>query len=406
LLAWLWGWQDEANVVPKSEFWVLPWPTGQPYQVLPNVGRAAPATATFDWLPDSRRILVALWDDAKTSTHLSIADTTNGSIMPLTTTPGSEGRPDVAPDGRRVAFTSEAIDFDLVEIPLDGAPLSPLLATSRNELDPTFARDGSQYAYVSDRNGLLQIWLRSRDGQWERSVVSGDQFQGATLMLGSPALSPDGQRIAYQRYGNRGYQIWISTVAAAGPPVLLAPGALYQDAPTWSPDGVWVAFLQRTKDFLAVLAKARVGAAGTPEVLLERVPLGSRPSWSPDGRWIVTDTVDGLTLVSADGGPPRVVSEDSWIAYTWAADSRHLYGLREADRARHFALGVLDIVTGAERVINEDLGLIPPASQPIRGLTVVGPGALATSLASARSDVWLLEGFDVARSLLDRLWRR
>ena len=51
----------------------------------------------------------------------------------VTATVGSENWPNVTADGRRMAFASESIDFDLVDIPLDGTPprkLSPPRATN------------------------------------------------------------------------------------------------------------------------------------------------------------------------------------------------------------------------------------------------------------------------------------
>jgi Tol biopolymer transport system component len=340
--------------------------------------------------------------------HLWVANVETGEIAPLTSTPGSENRPVVSPDGQRIAFAAEAIDFDLVEIPLDGAPTRTLLATSRNELDATFTPDGNLYAYVSDKGGVLQIWLRSRDGQFERPIVGRSQFTDQTLALGAPALSPKGDRIAYQRYAERsGYQIWISTTAAAAPPVQLASGSLYQDAPTWSPDGGTIAFVHRPKGNSITLATVRVGAVEPPAIILRDVIIASRPKWSPDGRWIAADTFEGLAIVSPDGKVSRVVSEEIWIAYAWAADSRRIYGLREADRPRHYALAVIDIDTMKERVINPELGVIPPASQPIRGLALTSGGSLVTSVASARSDIWIAEGLEPARrTLLSRLLRR
>jgi Tol biopolymer transport system component len=407
LLAWVWGWEFDKSTIPTPEFWVLPWPTGRPYKVLDSLARAAPAAASFDWLPDGRRIVVSLWDGATTGMHLWTADVERDTITRLTATPGSENRPAVAPDGRSVAFADEEIDFDLVEIPVDGGDPRPLLATSRNELDPSFAPDGSRYAYLSDKAGVLQIWLRSRDGLFEQPLVGPAQFpDDPTLTLGALALSPKGDQIAYQRYAEKsGYQIWISTVAASGTPVQLATGLFYQDAPTWSPNGSEIVFVGRTKTYVAGLMRARVGGTSEPTMILRDVPpLLARPAWSPDGKWIACQTIDGLVIVSPDGTQTRTLSQEGWVAFAWDTDSKRIYGLREAERRGHFALVSLDIETTKEQVINADLGVIPPASQPIRGLTVLSGGSLVTSIASARSDIWIAEGLD--RASAGRWWSR
>ncbi len=410
LLAWLWGWEDQTTGnVPKPEFWMLPMPSGKPYQVLPSLARASPVAASFDWFPDARRIAVSLWDEVTAGSHLWIADTESDVSVPLTQTPGSESRPVLTRDGQRVAFTAEAIDFDIVEIPLDGGSPRTLLASSRNEHDPTFAKDGNQYAYVSDKGGKLQIWLSSRNGEFERLIVDPDQFPNeTTLALGAPALSPNGQQIAYQRYAEKtGYQIWLSNTAGAGRPIALATGSFYQDAPSWSPDGEWIVYTERAKNATAGLAKARVGAASPGQMILKEVLFGARPAWSPDGQWIVNDTPTGLTILRPDGKDQRVISQENWIAYTWDSDSKRIYGLREADdHARHYALAVIDVASGTERLIAPDLGPLPQAFQGIRGLTLAGDRTLATSIASARSDIWMVEGFERPPAFLSRLFGR
>jgi hypothetical protein len=99
------------------------------------------------------------------------------------------------------------------------------------------------------------------------------------------------------------------------------------------------------------------------------------------------------------------VSDNLWFSYTWAADGRTVYGLREAEVAGHFMLMALDAATGHPRPIRPDLGEIPPANQPIRGLSLIGTTALATSIARPRSSVYVLEGFSPAssRGILSRL---
>jgi Tol biopolymer transport system component len=400
LLAWVQP-ADTDRTRQPPKFWMLPLPAGQPREVLTSFPLPGRATASFEWFPDSRRIVMAT-TDATRGSHLWVADTERGTQEVLTATQLSENRPALSPDGNRLAFTSEAVDFDLIHIPLDGSPARPLLATSRSELDPAWSRDGSQYAFVWDRTGRPEIWVRSATGQFDRPIVTPDHFTDDTEMFGSLAFSPDGQRLAYQRLnGNGEYQVWISTVAAAGPPVRLAPGPTYQDAPTWSPDGSSIAYVQTYP--LYRLLTTRIGGDG-PRILVEGLAPESRPVWSPDGRWVLHDAPDGLSIVSPDGKDPRVISEDVWIAYAWGADSSRVYGLKEADRPRHYMMVSLDIATGKEEVVNPDLGVIPPANQPIRGFSRSGNQGFVTSIARARSEIWQLEGFNRPEGFLDR-WR-
>jgi Tol biopolymer transport system component len=400
LLAWVQP-ADTDRTRQPPKFWMLPWPAGQPYEVLASFPLPGRATVSFEWFPDSRRIVMAT-TDATRGSHLWIADTERGMREVLTATQLSENHPALTPDGNRLAFTSEAVDFDLIQIPLDGSPPSTLLGTSRSELDPAWSHDGSQYAFVWDRTGRPEIWVRSATGQFDRPIVTPDHFSDSTEMFGSLAFSPDGQRLAYQRLnGNGEYQIWISTVAAAGPPVRLAPGPTYQDAPTWSPNGASIAYVQTHPQYR--LFTTRIGGDG-PRVLVEGLAPESRPVWSPDGRWILHDAPDGLSIVSPDGKDTRVISEDVWIAYAWGADSSRIYGLREADKARHYMMVSLDVATGKEVVVNPDLGVIPPANQPIRGFSRAGNQGFVTSIARARSEIWQLEGFNRPEGVLDR-WR-
>ena len=91
--------------------------------------------------------------------------------------------------------------------------------------------------------------------------------------------------------------------------------ASYQDAPTWSPDGQWVAYLAGRADDVA-LVKERVGAAGAGSltVLETHIPAFlARPRWSPDGKFILCLTQDGLTAVAADAsGRASLAARDGW----------------------------------------------------------------------------------------------
>jgi WD40 repeat protein len=131
----------------------------------------------------------------------------------------------------------------------------------------------------------------------------------------------------------------------------------------------------------------------------------TRPVWSPDGKWIATQTEDGLVRVSSDGGKPEVLSTATVpiLAVTWRSDSRRLVALSESDTPGHFSMIEIDANSKGVQVLNPDLGAIPIANQPIRGFSFIADQGFLTSLASARSDIWLLEGFQPPQRSL--FWR-
>ena len=393
-------------------FWEIIMPDGEPRQLLPSLSSPGLVPATFSWTPDNRHVVVTRSDGPTPGTHLWLADTRTGRLDSLTTTPGNESSPSVSPAGRAIAFTSEATDFDLFEVPLDGSPLKPFLSSTRNEFDPAALPTNTQFAFVTDRSGSLQIWLQNEEGYLQRPLVTEADFGGAASMaIGSLAFSPDGTKLAFQRAGASestqatGSRLWITSVAG-GKPIAVGGQETFQDAPTWSPTGEWIAYLQGRQDDLA-LVKIRLGGRADPVTLVKSgiPPFVARPQWSPEGDEILCETVEGLTIVSAEGTDQRVISDPGWFAYAWDKDGHRIYGLRPTDDEHHIMLVSVDAQTGAERVINASLGTVPQALQPIRGFSRLQGRGFLTSTARVKSDIYLIEGFQLPPTLWDRLLR-
>src|SRR5204863_7594848 len=130
-------------------------------------------------------------------TRLWLGDTATDTTEPITVGSGNEYEPAVSPNGLRIAFTSEASHYDLVELPLDGSPVRDRLSSARDEADPSRAPRGGRFAYVTDRRGPQEIWISSDDGTIEKPVVTSATFQdGKTFLLSRVAFAPDGQRLA------------------------------------------------------------------------------------------------------------------------------------------------------------------------------------------------------------------
>ena len=139
----------------------------------------------------------------------------------------------------------------------------------------------------------------------------------------------------------------------------------------------------------------RVGTKETV-ALVDHVAAFSRSVWSPDGAWIATEAGGALVRVPANGGSPEMLLPEPPIVYDWA-DARRLVALVSSESNGHLAMVEIDTVTKQVKALNSDLGTIPVANQPIRGFSFMKGRGFLTSLASARSDIWLLEGFPLPR---------
>ncbi len=396
--------REGTDVADSRQFWIVPQPDGQAQKVLPALATVA-RPFPFAWMPDSRTIVFG--GDSLTSTpgtHLWRADTQNGELRAVTVTNGNEYYPSLSPDGKKIVFASEEGDFDLVTIPQDGSGFRPLLSTSRSERDPVWSLARREYAYVSNRTGSDEIWLRSDDGRWERPIVTQKDFGDRTLQISGLSFSPDGQRIAYQRRGGANFRVWISSVAG-GAPVPLNPErrvGVYEDAPSWSPDGDWIAYTYSDRRGVFSLAKIKVGAGTAPVLLKDNIVYPSDPQWSPRGDWITLEMPDGLTLLSPDGVRTQLLSEETWLVHTWSRDGSRLYGIR-LDEHFHLMLFSIDLKRRSEALLS-DLGLSPPTITPLLGFSLAPDGkSFASSTPRVKGDLWILDGFESRPSWSERL---
>ena len=284
---------------------------------------------------------------------------------------GSFGQVALSPDGKKVAWVEELRDARGVETgrsailaaPIDGkAPARRITASARAphaERDIAWAPDGRRIAFLSDaeKPGQLQLYLEGGAGQPAKRLTHVKGF------LASPKFSPDGRTVAVLFTEN--------AVRSAGPLVASAPetgeikdaffeqrlalidiatGKLRQVSPAdtyvyefdWAPDSLHLVVTSALGNgdnnwYIAELSVLDA-ATGLMKSIHKPVFQIAMPAWSPDGRTIAfieglmsdESSVGGdIFVMPAKGGPPTNLTADrkasaSWL--TWTREGRIVAG--------------------------------------------------------------------------------
>ena len=151
---------------------------------------------------------------------------------------------DVSPDGRRLVFD---LLGDLYTLPIEGGEATPLTHDIAWEMQARWSPDGRRIAYISDAGGGDNVWVMNADGSEAHAVTKEDY-----RLLWTPAWSPDGQYIAARKHftGTRSAgsgEIWLYHASGAGKGVQLNEKPNWQKdlgEPAFSPDGRYVYFSQ------------------------------------------------------------------------------------------------------------------------------------------------------------------
>lgn len=193
-----------------------------------------------------------------------------------------------SPDGTEVAFVAKAGASDALHI-VD-AETGKVRRSLRFPLDgvftPSWSPSGDRIAFVGTKGGRSDLYVTDVSGE-KLEELTDDFFDER-----DPEWSPDGRRIAFasdrdspQAVGfARTYDLYIIDVDSRKvDPLISAPGR--ESAPTWSPDGRYVAYASDESGtpnlYLADLT------SGTTARVTDLVGGAASPSWSRGGNRLV-----------------------------------------------------------------------------------------------------------------------
>jgi TolB protein len=246
----------------------------------------------------------------------------------------------------------------------------------------------STIAFVSNRSGRKEIYLADYDGSNVRQLTHDNALSV------SPALSPNGHRLAYTGYQAGYADIYVvdlatgarvrlvkfpgtnsgarfspdgnllaCTVSKDGNPELYVVGMGggarrlthtrgAESCPAWSPDAAEIIYSCDENGAPQLYRISSGGGSGRP------VPTGfgycTEPSWSPDGQRLAFNVRSGggfsIAVMDLNGGGARIVAPGE--NPVWGADSRHVI------YSTGCTISLLDVPTGKSFPVISGLGKV------------------------------------------------
>ena len=277
-----------------------------------------------------------------------------------------------AANGRIVFSAPAAAGLDIFSVNSDATDLRNLTLThGPNEHSPAVSPDGRKIAYVKAGAGFTQVFVMNADGTRDRPLTA---ISGGTEVR-NPAWSPDGRQIVFAARVagvddvNRDFDLYVMSSNGRNLRRLLG-GPVENGAdqqPSWSPDGTRIAFTRIPGPGRIMTVKAD----GSDVQEFATCTDGCvNPAWAPDGGAIAYETAGRLEVKTANQAPQvlAINLRPSAGGPAWSLDASKLvypgvFGVGPSPRlmvVNRDGTGHAPIITGADTAEQD------PAWGPVR----------------------------------------
>ena len=262
-----------------------------------------------------------------------------GMEQALPAPPHAYRYPRFSPDGQRVAVTIEESESNIWLYDLARDTLTRLTSQGSLNLMGAWTPDGKRIAFLSDKEGPLNLFWQLADGSGGLERLTTSQSTQAPN-----SWSPDGQLLAYMELNlTTGYDIWVLRLSdRKAQPFLRTP--FNEAAPRFSPDGRWLAYASDESGRYEIYVQLYPGPGGKWQISTDG---GTEPVWNRNGRELFYRSgdkmmaVDIATQPSFAAGKPRMLFAGQYLPtpttfpnYDVSPDGQRFLMLKPTEQAR------------------------------------------------------------------------
>jgi len=316
---------DRATIAGVSnDIYVIPASGGKPVRLTFD---HRPIMGVPAWTADGKEIVFSSARGGRDS--LWRVSASGGQPRPVAGPIGEGKWPSIPSRGDQLVYEQEMVKLDIWRLDLKDprhlqrAPLS-LVSEKGNKMRPDLSPDGKKIAFESDRLGHWDIWTCATGGSGCEQVTN---LNGTA---GRARWSPNGRYIAFEFHPGERSEVYVVEVPGGVPRLLpTIPGA-DNLTPSWSRDGEWLYFASKRGNEPFQIWKISIKGRASPIAVTKNG--GLSPVESADGRFLYYAKYEagGIWRMPLNGGAEtRVLDESGGPGWpNWALTDRGIYFLR------------------------------------------------------------------------------